>query len=285
MIKDCIMKIIADSSASRTEWALVDGASVVEHAFTKGLNPFFQTRRDISHSIRLDLPEAFLKRRWEHIYFYGAGCIGQEKKKIVESSLIAQFKSPVTVESDLLGAARGLLVTEPGLACILGSGSNSCYYDGKEVVKNVRSLGFVLGDEGSASYMGKLFVGDCLKNIAPENLRNAFYEYIKQTPDEIMYSIYNNNLPGNTLSVYSRFLQDKLDIDYVYNLVYTSIDAFFTRNVVQYNYAGKTVCFVGSNACAYSDVLVEVARKYGITIHKILPSSMPGLVKYHSIKG
>ena len=102
------MKIIADSSASRTEWALVDGATVVEHAFTKGLNPFFHTRRDISHSIRLELPEAFFKRRWERIHFYGAGCTSPEKKKIVEASLVAQFKTPVTVESDLLGAARGL---------------------------------------------------------------------------------------------------------------------------------------------------------------------------------
>lgn len=99
------MKIIADSSASRTEWALVDGATVVEHAFTKGLNPFFHTRRDISHSIRLELPEAFFKRRWERIHFYGAGCTSPEKKKIVEALLVAQFKTPVTVESDLLGAA------------------------------------------------------------------------------------------------------------------------------------------------------------------------------------
>ena len=172
------MKIIADSSASRTEWVLVDGNTVVEHAFTKGLNPFFQSRRDISHSIRLELPEAFLKKRWEHIYFYGAGCANTDKKKIVEASLVAQFKTPVTVESDLLGAARGLLINEPGIACILGSGSNSCYYDGKQIVKNVRSLGFVLGDEGSASYIGKRFVSDCLKDIAPEQLRNSFYEYI-----------------------------------------------------------------------------------------------------------
>ena len=120
------MIIIADSSASRTEWVLVDEGAVVEHAFTKGLNPFFQTRREISHSIRLELPEAFLKRRWEHIYFYGAGCSNSDKKKVVEASLVAQFKTPVTVESDLLGAARGLLINEPGIACILGSGSNSC---------------------------------------------------------------------------------------------------------------------------------------------------------------
>ena len=110
------MKIIADSSASRTEWVLVDGNTVVEHAFTKGLNPFFQSRRDISHSIRLELPEAFLKKRWEHIYFYGAGCANTDKKKIVEASLVAQFKTPVTVESDLLAPARGFLINEPGIA-------------------------------------------------------------------------------------------------------------------------------------------------------------------------
>ena len=265
------MKIIADSSASRTEWILLDDTTVVEHAFTKGLNPFFQTRRDISHIIRLELPEAFFKKRWEHIFFYGAGCSNAEKKKIVEASLVAQFNTPVSVESDLLGAARGLLITEPGIACILGSGSNSCFYDGKNVVKNVRSLGFVLGDEGSASYIGKHFVSDCLKNIAPEHLRNSFYEYISA-------------LPGNTLSVYSRFLMDKLDVDYVYNLIYESIDAFFSRNVLQYDYQNNVICFVGSNACAYSGVLSEVAKKYGITIKKVLPSSIPGLVKYHSIK-
>ena len=276
------MKIIADSSASRTEWVLVDGNTVVEHAFTKGLNPFFQSRRDISHSIRLELPEAFLKKRWEHIYFYGAGCANTDKKKIVEAALVAQFKAPVTVESDLLGAARGLLINEPGIACILGSGSNSCYYDGKQIVKNVRSLGFVLGDEGSASYIGKRFVSDCLKDIAPEQLRNSFYEYINKTPDEIMTSIYENTLPGNMLSVYSRFLMDKLEMDYVYDIVYSSINDFFTRNVAQYNYRDLNVCFVGSNACAYSGVLNEVAKKFGINIRKILPSSVPGLVHYHA---
>lgn len=279
------MKIIADSSASRTEWVLVDGNTVVEHAFTKGLNPFFQSRRDISHSIRLELPEAFLKKRWEHIYFYGAGCSNNDKKKIVEASLVAQFKTPVTVESDLLGAARGLLINEPGIACILGSGSNSCYYDGKQIVRNVRSLGFVLGDEGSASYIGKRFVSDCLKDIAPEQLRNSFYEYINKTPDEIMASVYENTLPGNMLSVYSRFLMDKLEMDYVYDIVYSSINDFFTRNVAQYNYRDLNVCFVGSNACAYSGVLNEVAKKFGITIRKILPSSVPGLVRYHATNG
>lgn len=277
------MRIIADSSASRTEWALVEEGRIVEHAVTKGLNPFFNTRRDISHIIRLELPEAFFKRRWEHIYFYGAGCLSAGKKKIVEASLVAQLKTPVTVESDLLGAARGLLLHEPGIACILGSGSNTCYYDGSAIVKNVRSLGYILGDEGSAAYIGKLFLSDCLKNIAPEPLREMFYEHIHLTPDELMSSIYDHSLPSTTLSMYSRFLMDKLSMDYVYHLVYTSIKTFFERNVLQYEYHDKNVCFVGSNACAYSEVLTEVAAIYGIEIKKILASSMPGLVKFHSV--
>ena len=135
------MKIIAESSSTRTEWALVDGDKVVEHAFTTGINPYFQTRREISHSIRLELPDAFFRRRWEHVYFYGAGCANYEKNKVMESSLVAQFKTPVTIHSDLLGAARGLLVRRPGLACILGTGSNTCLYDGHEIIKNVRPLG------------------------------------------------------------------------------------------------------------------------------------------------
>ena len=137
------MKVIADSSSTRTEWALVDGTDIIASAVTTGLNPYFQTRREISHSIRLELPERFFRRRWDHIYFYGSGCANPQKNKIIESSIIAQFRTPVTVMSNLTGAARGLLVDREGLACILGTGSNSCHYNGKEIISTVRPLGFI----------------------------------------------------------------------------------------------------------------------------------------------
>lgn len=276
------MKIIAESSSTRTEWTLVDGGSIMEHAFTEGLNPYFQTRREISHRIRLDLPEAFFKRRWEHVYFYCAGCSNIEKKKIVEASLIAQFKTPVTVESDLLGAARGLLIDEPGLACILGTGSNSCFYDGKSIVKNVRSLGFILGDEGSGAVMGRHFVSDCLKEIAPKYLCDEFYEKFRVTPDDIMDAVYTNAFPNRSLSTFSFFLSEHLDDEYVYNLVYTDIKKFFERNITQYDYKGYSVCFVGSTSYIYSDILKKVAESFNVKIKKIVRCSMPGLVEYHS---
>ncbi len=185
------MKVIAESGSTTTEWVLVDGKNVLERSFTEGINPFFQTRREISHSIRLNLPETFFKKRWERVYFYGAGCANLDKKNILEASLVAQFKTPISAESDLLAAARGLLIDKPGIACILGTGSNSCLYDGERIIKNVRSAGYILGDEGSGAAMGRRFLSDYLKNLTPKDLCDAFHEKFKVTPDEIMDSIYN----------------------------------------------------------------------------------------------
>lgn len=275
------MNIIGESSSTRTEWALVDGDRIVEHAFTTGLNPFFQSRREISHSIRLELPEAFF-RRWNHVYFYGAGCSNKEKKKIMESSLVAQFKTPVTVESDLLGAARGLLVRQSGLACILGTGSNSCLYNGSEIVRSVAPLGFILGDEGSGAYLGKCMIADMLKGIAPADLTQAFFEKFMVTPNVLMDDIYTNSMPSRSLSRYSTFLAEHLDNAYVYRLIYSAFMNFFTRNIAFYDYREQPLCFVGSTCVLYRDILERAAKDFGVEIAKITRYSMPGLVEYHA---
>lgn len=277
------MKIIAESSSTRTEWVLVDNDKVVEHAFTMGLNPYFMTRREISHVVRLELPESFFRHRWEHVFFYGAGCATLEKTKIIESSLVAQFKTPVTVNSDLLGAARGLLVRTPGLACILGTGSNSCLYNGQEIIKNVRPLGYVLGDEGSNAYMGKLFIADVLKELAPADLRDMFYDKYQLSPNVLMDQVYTNALPSRSLAQYAFFLREHYDeSDYIRQLVYNSLMAFFRRNISQYDYRNTPISLVGSTATMYEEVLRTVASDFGATINKIMKYSMPGLVEYHA---
>jgi N-acetylglucosamine kinase-like BadF-type ATPase len=278
------MKIIAESSSTRTEWALCDGAEIVEHAFTTGLNPFFQTRREISHSIRLELPDVFFKRRWDHVYFYGAGSANLERNKIMESSIVAQFKTPCTIESDIVGAARGLLVHQPGLACILGTGSNSCYYDGKEITKNVRSLGFILGDEGSNAHMGKLFVSDVLKGLAPKDLVKLFYEKFQISENVLMDEVYSVQVPSRALAKYAFFLHDYIENDYVYKLVHDSLLSFFERNIVSYDYKDTPISFVGSTCVMFEDVLRSVAKEFGANIGKIERYSMPGLVEYHASK-
>jgi len=282
MIKGQNITLIAESSTTRTEWSLVDGGEVLAHAFTSGLNPFFMSRREISHSIRLELPPEFFKRRWSHVFFYGAGCSGPVKNKIIEASLVAQFKTPVTVMSDLLGAARGLLVREPGLACILGTGSNSCFYDGSDIVKNVPALGFILGDEGSGAALGRVFLGDALKGLAPHELTEAFFDKYKVTRAEVLDAVLNNPAATRNLRAYSFFLSEHLDNPYVHETISREFRRFFERNVSQYDYKSYPVSFVGSIATTYSEILLEVANDFGATVRKILLSSMPGLVAYHS---
>lgn len=275
------MKIIAESSSTRTEWSLVDGDRIVEHAYTTGLNPYFQSRREISHYIRLELPEAFFRRRWDHIYFYGAGCANTEKCKIIESSLVAQFKTPVTVKSDLLGAARGLLVRQPGLACILGTGSNSCFYDGEEIVRNISPLGFILGDEGSGAYMGKILVADVLKGLAPAELTEQFYECFNVSHNRLMDDVYTNSLPNRALAKYASFLITRVTEPYVHQLVYNAFSSFFTRNIASYDYKSFPINFVGSVAVDYRDILTQAATDFGATVGKVTRYSMPGLIEYH----
>ncbi|BEH00105.1 hypothetical protein [Bacteroides sedimenti] len=277
------MKLIAESGSTRTEWALVEGDHVLEHIFTEGINPFFQSRREISRSVRLELPDSFFRKRYEQVYFYGAGCSSADKKGILGASLVAQFKSPIQVESDLLAAARGLLKNEAGIACILGTGSNSCFYDGTNIVKHVQSLGYVLGDEGSGAVMGKKFLADCLKNLAPENLIEAFYDKFRVSSDDALEYVYNRPFPNRFLSTFSYFLFEHLDDEYVYELVCQNFRDFFTRNVMQYDYLNYPVRFVGSVAYNYAEVLTKVALEFGIRIETIEETPMAGLVEFHTL--
>ncbi|MCE8702088.1 hypothetical protein K0F10_15710 [Bacteroides fragilis] len=277
------MKLIAESGSTRTEWALVEDNHLVQRVFTEGLNPFFQTRREISRSVRLGLPESFFKKKLDQVYYYGAGCSSYEKKNILGASLVAQFKTPIQVESDLLAAARGLFKCESGIACILGTGSNSCFYDGKIVVKNVKAAGYILGDEGSGAVLGKLFLADLLKGLAPKELASEFHEKFRTSANDVMESVYNLPFPNRFLGTIAYFLGDYMDNEYVYNLLTNNLRSFFNRSVCQYDYMNYPIRFVGSLAYAYSDTLRKVAREFGVEIDVIEETPMNGLIEFHSM--
>ena len=277
------MKLIAESGSTRTEWALVEDNHLVQRVFTEGLNPFFQTRREISRSVRLGLPESFFKKKLDQVYYYGAGCSSYEKKIILGASLVAQFKTPIQVESDLLAAARGLFKCEAGIACILGTGSNSCFYDGKIIVKNVKAAGYILGDEGSGAVLGKLFLADLLKGLAPKELANEFHEKFRISVNDVMESVYNLPFPNRFLGTIAYFLGDYMDNEYVYNLLTNNLRSFFNRNVCQYDYINYPIRFVGSLAYAYPDILQEVAQEFGVEIDVIEETPMNGLIEFHSM--
>ena len=267
----------------RTEWALVEDNHLVQRVFTEGLNPFFQTRREISRSVRLGLPESFFKKKLDQVYYYGAGCSSYEKKNVLGASLVAQFKTPIQVESDLLAAARGLFKCEAGIACILGTGSNSCFYDGKIIVKNVKAAGYILGDEGSGAVLGKLFLADLLKGLAPKELANEFHEKFRISVNDVMESVYNLPFPNRFLGTIAYFLGDYMDNEYVYNLLTNNLRSFFNRNVCQYDYINYPIRFVGSLAYAYPDILQEVAQEFGVEIDVIEETPMNGLIEFHSM--
>ena len=277
------MKLIAESGSTRTEWALVEDNHLVQRVFTEGLNPFFQTRREISRSVRLGLPESFFKKKLDQVYYYGAGCSSYEKKNILGASLVAQFKTPIQVESDLLAAARGLFKCEAGIACILGTGSNSCFYDGKIIVKNVKAAGYILGDEGSGAVLGKLFLADLLKGLAPKELANEFHEKFRISVNDVMESVYNFPFPNRFLGTIAYFLGDYMDNEYVYNLLTNNLRSFFNRNVCQYDYINYPIRFVGSLAYAYPDILQEVAQEFGVEIDVIEETPMNSLIEFHSM--
>lgn len=277
------MKLIAESGSTRTEWALVEDNHLVQRVFTEGLNPFFQTRREISRSVRLGLPKSFFKKKLDQVYYYGAGCSSYEKKNILGASLVAQFKTPIQVESDLLAAARGLFKCEAGIACILGTGSNSCFYDGKIIVKNVKAAGYILGDEGSGAVLGKLFLADLLKGLAPKELANEFHEKFRISVNDVMESVYNLPFPNRFLGTIAYFLGDYMDNEYVYNLLTNNLRSFFNRNVCQYDYINYPIRFVGSLAYAYPDILQEVAQEFGVEIDVIEETPMNGLIEFHSM--
>ncbi|WP_420186654.1 hypothetical protein M1B74_08190 [Bacteroides pyogenes] len=277
------MKLIAESGSTRTEWAIVENDHVIQRAFTEGINPYFQTRREISRSVRLGLPDIFFRKKLEQVYYYGAGCSSNEKKNILGASLVAQFKTPIQVESDLLGAARSLFKSEPGIACILGTGSNSCFYDGRIIVKNVKPGGYILGDEGSGAAMGKMFLSDLLKGLAPKDLANNFYDKFRITANEVMESVYNRPFPNRFLATIAYFLADHTDNDYALNLITGSLRNFFTRNVCQYDYQNYPIRFVGSLAYTYAPLLKEIVKEYSMKLDVIEETLMNGLIEYHSM--
>lgn len=276
------MKLIAETGSTRTEWALTEGRQLINSLFTDGINPFFQTRREVSRSVRLGLPEEFFKKKLEQVYYYGAGCSSEEKKKIIRASLVAQFKTPVQVESDLLAAARGLFLREAGIACILGTGSNSCFYDGATILKNVRSGGYILGDEGSGAAMGRVFMSDVLKGIAPAELTEDFFDKFRITSDDIMDLVYNRPFPNRFLATVAYFLADHQESDYACQVIRDNLQKFFARNICQYDYSNYSIRFVGSWAHHCADFLYDVAQEFGVMIDMIEETPMKGLIEFHA---
>lgn len=276
--------LIADSGATKTDWCLLQQREIIYRFNTKGISPVFQTENEIAEEISNHVFPQLKDEMPDAIYFYGSGCI-PEKIESVKRAIQSSFPiDTIEVYSDLVAAAHALCGSKPGIACILGTGSNSCEWNGQEITNQVSPLGFILGDEGSGASMGKLLVGDVLKNQLPKGLKEKFLEQYNLTPAIIIENVYRKPFPSRFLASITPFLLQNIENEAVKGIVEKSFVDFFHRNVMQYNYKTNDVNFVGSIAYYYTDILHEVAQKEGITIGKINQSPMEGLVEYYKPK-
>lgn len=277
------MLLIADGGSTKVDWCLIDQGNIVKSVSTSGANPFFRSREDISRELAAKLVPVLKVNKVEAVYFYGAGCAFPEKNQIIREAIADNLNAgTIEVGSDLLGAAIGLCNNQPGIVCILGTGSNSCFYDSNKIVKNVPPLGYILGDEGSGAVLGRLFTGACLKNQFTGGIRESFLEYLDMDVSQLLDRVYKQPLANQFLASIVPFIHSNIHEAGVHELVCQAFTDFFKKNVMQYDYKGHAVFFTGSVAYYFKDILREVAASLNIHIEKIEQSPMSGLIRYHT---
>lgn len=282
------MFLIADSGSTKTDWCLcLDNASRVTIQ-TQGINPYHQAEEVIEQVLTEELlphlaPYAeMLEDGGLQVVFYGAGCANTTACNRVKSAVTKVLGAKdVVIHSDLLGAARALCGHEEGIVCVLGTGSNSCLYDGKEIIANTPPLGYILGDEGSSAVLGRRLVGDCLKNQLPENVRDEFFAEYGLTQEIILERVYRQPLANRFLASLTPFLSKHREVPEVHRLLVESFTDFFVRNVKQYRRPWLPLHFVGSIARAFESELKEAAEGLGMEVGDVEQSPLEGLVKYH----
>ncbi len=276
------MIIIADSGSTKTDWWIGSSTTNYKSVQTVGINPFYQDEKEIAETLNLlSLNDNEIKSI-THIYFYGAGCTN-EKGIIVKKTLEEAFPecTNINVESDLMAAAHALCGKNHGIAAILGTGSNSCQYDGINIIHNVSPLGFILGDEGSGATLGKLFVADGLKNILSNNLFNEFLNEYKLSAPQIMDKIYRRPFPNRFLASFTPYMYKHRNDPHIHQLLVNSFRSFFERNIKQYDYKSYKTDFIGSIAYFFMEEITEAAHKEGVEVGIFLKSPLKELVKYH----
>jgi len=278
------IKLIADSGSTKTEWCLLKNDKPT--LFTsQGMSPYFVNEEQIDQIIRKEVFPFIKKNKINEIYFYGTGCKNPANRKMFKKVFSQLFREAVVVvDNDLSGAAKALCGNEKGIACILGTGSNSCYYNGKRIVKNSPGLGFILGDEGSGAYLGKKVIQHYLYNIFDEELRARFDAKFLTTGTEIIESVYKKPLPNRYLASFAIFLAENRGHYMIENIIEDGINDFFYTHIISYRESSKLpVHFTGGIAYGFKDVVAELCQNYGLQLGNILRSPMEGLIRYHSM--
>ena len=278
------MILIADGGSTKCSWCLLDDSHNRVYFNTEGYNPDFMDTSAITASLGHSLPDKLAREQVHAVYYYGAGVSSALKAEVIAGALRQLFPQAQTyVTEDLLAAARALLGRQAGFAAILGTGTNSCLYDGNKITFNVDSLGYFLGDEGSGSYFGKRLLRDFLRGLLPDGLQEIFREtYQLGLRNDVLDRLYNQPLPNRYLASFAKFAYDHNNVSYCRDIVVEGFEAFFQNLVLHYpRYQEYTFNCVGSVGYNFRDVLTQVARGHGMEVGKIIRSPIDDLVTFH----
>jgi glucosamine kinase len=274
--------LIADCGATKSEWKLhYEGRS--KTVLTQGISPYFLSNEALIELLRVELMPKLKGITVDRLFYYGTGCANPDNARRVRACLKTLFPGAKTeVATDLLAAARAVCGTEKGLACILGTGSNSCYYNGRVIKRNSPGLGYVLGDEGSGAYLGRKVLQYYLYDTFDEELRALFDARFVTTPVEILDRVYKQPLPNRYLASFTLFLAENRGHYMIENIIEDGLNDFFFQHLCKYPEVWKyPVGFVGSVAYGFRDKLKELCSSYEFELGPVLKKPMDGLVKFH----
>ena len=276
------MILIADSGSTKTDWVLYHDGTIVTRVKTQGLNPTQQTSEDIFNILTNELVGKIDTSATEKIFFYGAGCAYDSANNRMRKALELIFTTKeIEINSDLLAAARALCGHEEGIACILGTGSNSCLFDGEKIVDNTPSLGYILGDEGSGAHLGRQLVSDCIKRQLPRELSEKFLKQHDLNIATILEKVYHSPLPNRWLASFTPFLVEHKENAQIKAMIKQCFTQFFKRNTMAYRRSWLPIHIIGGIGVNFANEIKETAESLGLSIGNIVESPMNGLIEYH----
>jgi len=277
------MILIADSGSTNTDWAILKKSETFRFQ-SIGLNPYFLNEEQITNAILTNFPIEINPAEIQQIYFYGSGCGSDKTKPIIYNALNKLFlKSTIKIDTDLMAAAKALFLDQKGIAAILGTGSNSCLYDGQKIIENLPSLGFILSDEGGSVHMGKLLITDYLNGQLPEDLHKKLCNQFSLNKEAVLSKLYKESNPNLFLSSFGVFLHQYIQSEYIQTLIETSFSQFFEKYIYKYtNYTDYTLRITGSTGFFFKDQLMRSAQTHSIHIDEVIQKPIEKLIAYHN---
>lgn len=278
------MILIADAGSTKTDWKLVENTTTISTIKTIGFNPVLTNTQLIISELKKSFSKKNINNKIQAIYYYGAGCWNEATCQIVERALIAIFPNArISVTNDLLGAAKSVCGKETGIACILGTGANSCLFDGQKIIDNVSALGYIMGDEGSGAYLGKTLLQSYFYRELPNDLKIKLEQQYPISKQQLIANVYQNKGGNRYLANFATFIIKEKEHPFIQKLIADAFELFVSRQVLKYqNVQDLPIHFIGSIACFLEDILDEVLKRHQLTLGKIIRQPIDGLVDYHT---